>query len=54
MEIDSHQRHDEEGGGENEWDRQGHDQSGSPAQRQQRDDEHDADGLSQGFQEFMD
>ena len=54
VQVDPHQRHDEEGGGQHQRDGQGDDQAGPPAERQQRNHEHDADRLAQRLQELMD
>jgi hypothetical protein len=53
VQVDPHHRHDEERRRQHQRNGQRHDEAGPPAERQQRHDQHDADGLGQRLQEFM-
>ncbi len=54
VQIDAGQRHDEDRDRQHQRDREGDDDSGPQAQRDQRDDEHDGDRLAERLQKLMD
>jgi hypothetical protein len=54
VQVDAHQRQDENGGSEHQRDRQSDHDAGAPTKRDQRYDQHDADRLAEGLEKLVD
>ena len=53
MQIDAHQRHDEDRGGQHQRDRQGDDEAGAPAECDERHDKHDGDRFGERLEKLV-